>query len=199
MIILRINSYAAWLAAAILLGIVIGWSLGPLHWPDGATALAADLKLLGWLVVAVLCSSTGAMAWLTFERQLPDAKAGNTHMLESQVPTSQAFEPSSGRRPQPETGVETHAPAVSAANGQAESPALAASESAPAPENPAQQLPPQTAKDPFLEALDYLGHTQATVRVGGILAIERVARSSRTPADMIACAGACDHISGGSG
>lgn len=189
MIILRINSYAVWLAAVIVLGIVIGWSLGPLHWSDGATALAADLKLLGWLVVAVLCSSTGAMAWLTFERQLPDANAGHTHMLESQVPISQAFEPPSEPIDRPEDGAESRAPAAPIAKTESESPAPPISESDPAPEIPAQHIPPQTANDPFLEALDYLGHTQATVRVGSILAIERVARSSRNPANMIACAG----------
>ncbi len=172
-----------------MLGAVIGLSLDPLRWPDGATPLTVDLKLLGWLVVAVLCSSTGAMVWLTFERQLPDANPGSTHMLESQVPISQAFEPSSGRLEQPETGVETCAPAVSAASGQAESPGPSASESPPAPEIPTPTVSPQPANDPFLAALDYLGHTQATVRVGGILAIERVARSSRSPADLMACAG----------
>lgn len=41
-------------------------------------------------------------------------------------------------------------------------------------------------KDPFLAALDYLGHAQATVRIGGILALERVARQG---GDLRVCAG----------
>lgn len=41
-------------------------------------------------------------------------------------------------------------------------------------------------RDPFLAALDYLGHAQATVRIGGILALERVARQG---GDLRICAG----------
>lgn len=45
---------------------------------------------------------------------------------------------------------------------------------------------PFTQKDPFLAALDYLDHAQATVRIGGILALERAA--GRDDA-LIVCAG----------
>lgn len=166
-----------WLAAAVMLGALVGASLEPLRWPDGETALATDVKLLGWLVVAVLCCSTGAMAWLAFGRELPRARVGSPPMLETQAPINQAYEPASAPPPRPADEPEPRAPLMPAAHPASESPAPPVRESDPG------------TNGPFLAALDYLGHAQATIRVGGILAIERAARASANPADLTACAG----------
>lgn len=52
----------------------------------------------------------------------------------------------------------------------------------PRPAAPTEPAP----ADPFLAALDYLGHSQATVRIGGILALERIVRHG---GDVQACTG----------
>jgi len=57
----------------------------------------------------------------------------------------------------------------------------------PLPPAPPEPAPSEAAPaDPFLAALDYLGHSQATVRIGGILALERLVRHG---GDLQACTG----------
>ncbi len=138
-------SDGAWFAAAIMLGAVWGFSMGPVHLPPEAVA-GTGLKFLGWMVVAVLCLCLGIMAWMMIFRI--GAASVEPELLQPARPVVLATPPTTVPPPsQPEST-----------------------------EN----------KDPFLTALDYLGHAQATVRIGGILALERLVRQG---GDLRACTG----------
>lgn len=138
-------SDGAWFSVAILLGAAWGISVGPLHLPPEAVA-GTGLKVLGWMVVAVLCLCMGVMARLMLFR-----KADTT-------PEMVLLRPAPFAGPEVPSGAATPPP-----------------------------QPEQTGNiDPFLAALDYLGHAQATVRIGGVLALERVVRQG---GDMRICAG----------
>lgn len=170
-----------WFAAALALGAVWGFSVEPVHLPAAAVPGLAQLKLLGWLIVAVLCLVTGAVGWLILRNPLeatgrdesgrppqdPPAMsanpfrsaAGNGNMAEALHPFPQA---------DPEPCVE---------------PAQTSPQNAPPPMAPSALA---EARDSFLAALEFLGHAQATVRIGGILALER---SARQGGDLRACTG----------
>lgn len=174
-------------ATALVIGATVGLSLEP--WRAIEFPATPDVKLLGWLVVVVLCLSIGAMAWLTSGRRLSGANFGGTHMLEPQAPINQAFEPSSRPIDRPEGGPESRVQAVNIESADFESRTSDKSQSEPLA---ACGISPAEIKDPFLAALDYLGHAQATVRIGGILALERAAKQEDV---MTACAGTlCAYI-----
>ena len=128
-----------WFIGAIALGVVWGFSVEPLH-ISADESTVSGLKLLAWLIVAVLCLCLVIMAWVLF--------------------------PGGGRE--------------SAAVAPASVIIKDMATPADAPVAAARPDPPQ-GNDPFLAALDYLGHGQATVRIGGILALERLVRQGGDP------------------
>lgn len=141
----------AWFAAAVVLGVVWGFSVAPVHLPSEAVA-GTGLELLGWMLVAVLCLCMAILAWIFMSRN-------GDKTFDTVLP-----------QPAPLT--------VSAFSSEA-------TPSAPQAESMPQAQPPEI-KDPFLAALDYLGHAQATVRIGGILALERWGRQG---GDLQPCVG----------
>lgn len=168
----RSLSEAGWFVAALVLGALWGLTVEPVPLPALDMPGAAQLKLLGWLVVGVLCLCVGAVGWLILSSPSPIAAFGGEMGFESpQAPHSQAGRPAFGARAKRE-------------------PAFPAAEAipreilfdAPVSAMPASGIIAETkaaeSKDPFLAALDYLGHAQATVRIGGILALERAAKNS---------------------
>lgn len=180
-------SDGAWFAAAIALGAAWGFSVEPVRLPPADAYGLAQLKLLGWLVVAVLCMSVGVMAWLIRGLGPPDATGeGGMASNSLRAPKTQKIRTSFA---------DTDAPKQSPAVYENNSPAEPGSRAAPAPANleghpgvagsgPAAVI--SESKDPFLAALDYLGHAQATVRIGGILALERLVRQG---GDIQVCTG----------
>lgn len=152
-----------WLITAIALGAAWGFSAGPIHLPATDTPGLAQLKLLGWLAVAVLCIGIGAMAWVIFRLGPRDDTDEGSLALNSP--------PAPG----------TPARSSSAFAGEPEHASAAPDIILPSAASHAHTGPPHAAaapeiKDPFLAALDYVGHAQATVRIGGILALERWVR-----------------------
>lgn len=153
----------AWFAVAIVLGAVWGFSVEPVHLPSVAVA-GTGLEFLGWMLVAVLCLCMAIMAWMFMSRN--EEKRFGAVLLQPTPLTVSAFSPKappSMQRPEPVP--------------QAES--VPQAEATP-------QAEPAEIKDPFLAALDYLGHSQATVRIGGILALERWVRQG---GDLQPCVG----------
>lgn len=141
----------AWFAAAVVLGVVWGFSVEPVHLPSVAVA-GTGLEFLGWMLVAVLCLCMAIMAWIFMSRN--EEKRFGAVLLQPTPLTVSAFPPKappSMQRPEP-----------------------------------VPQAEPDEIKDPFLAALDYLGHSQATVRIGGILALERWVRQG---GDLQPCVG----------
>ena len=179
----RTSRDGVWFAAALALGAVWGFTVEPVPLPAADMPGLAQLKLLGWLIVAVLCLVTGAVGWLILGNSLVAAGKEETSRERQDppvVPSVNPFKPLAENKktaeagpsllrtdPEPEPGEEQTGP-------QNTSPPSVAFSAAPDP------------RDPFLAALDYLGHAQATVRIGGILALERCARQG---GDLRACTG----------
>lgn len=148
-------SDGAWFAVAIALGALWGFSVDPVHVPEQAIA-GTGLKLLGWMVVLVLCLCLGILGYVLVARN--DEKSFGAVILQPTPRTVSAFS----------SDIDVSTPQAQPA----------------APPAPA-EIPAET-KDPFLAALDYLGHSQATVRIGGILALERWVRQG---GDLHPCVG----------
>lgn len=171
-----------WFMAAIAAGILWGLSVEPLalpQQPDGA----GQLHFYGWMLVGLLCLSLGLMFWMLLHRQ---ADLGLQAMVlkpgpltvvampgRSTTPTPQPA-PASAHEPVPEPPPQQAAPPAAEASLQIEN------------EAPAEKPLPAEQGDPFLAALDYLGHAHATVRIGGVLALERLVRQG---GDLRACVG----------
>lgn len=177
----RSSRDGVWFAAALALGAIWGFSVEPVHLPAVSLPGLAQLKLLGWLIVTVLCLVTGAVGWLILGHS-PDSPvrhdAGQAQQ-DQPVTSVHAFQPApvSGKTAQAPPSIPQDDPAPHRDDGQ------------PGPQDAAPRMAPSTpaeARDPFLAALDYLGHAQATVRIGGILALERCARQG---GDLRACTG----------
>ncbi len=163
----------AWFITAIVIGAALGFSMDPVHLPPMDVHALARLKLLGWLVVAALCIGIGAMARVIRGLGPPDTTGeGGMAFNSQQVPTTQTLRSSSFF-----TDVPEQAPAAP----EAISPTASEAPTLSSPVTITSEV-----KDPFLAALDYLGHTQATVRIGGILALERWVRQG---GDLQACTG----------
>lgn len=148
-------SDGAWFAVAIALGALWGFSVDPVHVPEQAIA-GTGLKLLGWMVVLVLCLCLGILGCVVMTRN--DEKRFGAVVLQPTPRTASASSSDTGVNPP-------------------QAPRAAAAEPA--------EIPAKT-QDPFLAALDYLGNSQATIRIGGILALERWVRQG---GDLQPCIG----------
>lgn len=152
-----------WFAAAVVLGALWGFSVEPVALPDGALA-ASGLKFYGWALVGVLILCLCLMGWM-WRGQTSDTlyqadylKSGPLTVMA--MPARRPASPPDSAQPEP----------------------VAQSENPPSTEEAVQPAP----HDPFLAALDYLGHAHATVRIGGILALERMVRQG---GDRQSCVG----------
>lgn len=176
-----------WFTAAIILGALWGFSAEPVYLP-AAMGAGAGLKFYGWMLVGVLCLCLGLMGWIMLHEDSEhlfhtmQLKPGPlTVMAMPNIRAPQAPEPPPA--PPPAARAQPAAPPVQESAAELPLPAkewLPSKEAAAPP--PANPHPP----DPFLAALDYLGHAQATVRIGGILALERIVRQG---GDKQSCVG----------
>ena len=129
--------------------------------------------------MAVLCLCMAIMSWMFMSRN--EEKRFGAVLLQPTPLTVSAFARQSAANASPHLLLNRNRlnhsrrlkpPAVRASENEAEAPA----------ENPLRS----ENSDPFLAALDYLGHSQATVRIGGILALERWVRQG---GDLQPCVG----------
>jgi len=178
-----------WFAAAIVLGAIWGFSVQPIYLPPEAVG-GAGLIFYGWMLVGVLCLCLALMGRMLLHTN-PEASYQAMVMKPGPltVMAMPAMRPTSASESQTRPEVRSAPAAVPVPEAQAprmEPPAP--SEKPPSTENlshPPLEKPPSPG-DPFLAALDYLGHAQATVRIGGILALERLVRQG---GDLQSCVG----------
>lgn len=169
-----------WFMAAIAAGIIWGFSVEPLSLPYQQNG-ADQLHFYGWMLVSLLCLCLGMMYWMLLYRQ---ADIGLQAMVLKPGPLTVMAMPARSAGPMPQPAPASEPEPVS--EPQPQPPVDPDASLQNEAEAPAEKPLRSENSDPFLAALDYLGHAHATVRIGGVLALERLVRQG---GDLHACVG----------